>query len=637
MMQIEDPFIIPEQLKNSKRDRFQKYQHYEVVGDDFNSNFSLWLGRIISEKKFSLYLLLMVLIIFVLFVRLFSLQIIKGNYYRQLAEGNRIRLEYLAPSRGIIFDQRAIPLVENESSFSLVVNPQDLHAEDEGKAISLLSPYLTEEAMGYVKSAFKKEGYATQVIKEGLSYEEALKLMIDLNNFSGFKVETGSKRHYSFDSVFSHLLGYTSKINQDEKESFLKQGYLLTEQVGRSGLEKIYQPQLRGIMGKRKIEVDSLSREQKVIAQEDPLSGENIFLNIDSALQEQIVQILAKRIPKMAAAVIALDPNNGKVRALVSWPLFDHNAFARGISNQDYQMIINNSLKPLFNRAASGEYPSGSTIKLIVGSAGLQEKLVSKNSQVLSNGGVKYDKWFFPDWKAGGHGYTNIIKAIAESVNTYFFYLALEEFDGHYGLGLNKMLAYFRAFGLGSLSGIDLDNEAAGFIPSREWKEKFKGEIWYPGDTLNLAIGQGDILVTPLQVANYTAVVANGGALYQPQLVDKIVDPSSNQVQQFFSKVINNKIVDKENLEIIKEGMRAAVVSGSARSVAELSIPLAGKTGTAQSGLNQKTHSWFTSFGPFDSPKLVLTVLVEHGGESTETAVPIAKEIWQWYATNRLK
>lgn len=635
MRKSEDPFIIPTQLENSKKNKLGKYIHNEIIGNDLGEDVSLWLGKVVSEKKSFLFLLFIIFIFLILFSRLFVLQIIKGDYYRQLTEGNRIRLEYLIPSRGIIFDQWAKPLVENDPSFSLVVNPQELNLSDKERASNILEGYLSREKADELKRIFESKNYSTQIIKENISYDEAIKLIIDLNDLAGFKVEMGSRRHYPIDSVFSHLIGYTSRINQAEKEQYLNQGYLLTEQIGRSGLEKIYQNQLRGVMGKKRVEVDSLSREQKIIAQEDAQAGKNLFLNIDAALQEKIVQILAQKIPKLTAAVIAMDPNNGKVRALVSWPLYDHNAFAQGMSGEEYQKIVSNPLNPLFNRVISGEYPSGSTIKLVVGSAGLQENLVTINSQVLSNGGVWYDKWFFPDWKAGGHGYTNIIKALAESVNTYFYYLALENFNGYHGLGLTKMLAYFNTFGLGRLTGIDLDNESAGFVPSAEWKEKTKGEVWYPGDTLHLAIGQGDILVTPLQVANYTSVIANGGILYQPQLVDKIIDPADNSVQQFTSKIINSHLVDVKNLDIIKEGMRAAVTGGSARAVSLIKIPLAGKTGTAQSSGSVKPHSWFTSFGPWNDPELVLTVLVENGGESTDTAVPVAKEIWQWYAENR--
>lgn len=636
MVKNNDPFIIPLELKESKGRKLSEASSLEVtenflVGD----RSSMWLGGIVPKIKSQIFLIFVVLIFIFLLGRLFYLQVIKGDYYRGLAEGNRIRLEYLLASRGIIFDQYERPLVENEPSFSLIVYPQELKIDEEEEIFNTLN-FINPEQQESLSELFNKENYFPVVLNEDLDYEEAIALMIKLKDFSGFKIEVDAKRHYLLDSSFAHVLGYTSRITPDEKDEYLAKGYLLTERVGRSGLEESYQTILRGELGKRRVEVDNLGREQKIVAQEDPLAGYNIFLNIDSGLQEQIIDVLNKRVPKLSGAVVALDPRGGQVRALVSWPLFDHNAFSKGMSSLDFQTILDDSLNPLFNRVISGEYPPGSTIKLILGAAGLKEGLITRYSQVLSLGGIWYDKWFFPDWKAGGHGYTNIIKAIAESVNTYFYYLALEEFDGHQGLGLDKILDYFSAFGLGGFTGIDLTSEASGFLPSREWKKEVKEEIWYPGDTLHLAIGQGDILVTPLQMANFTTVIANGGTLYKPELINKIVNPVSGEVEKPPIKILNERMVNKEYIEIIKEGMRAAVTSGSAKGVYYLNIPLAGKTGTAQVGGDKKPHAWFTSFGPYSDPRLVLTVLVENGGEGSEVALPIAREIWQWYAENRL-
>ncbi|MBU1130579.1 penicillin-binding protein 2 [Patescibacteria group bacterium] len=636
MVNDTNPFVIPSGLKESKKGKLNRVGSVEI-SDSFlaGGSPSLWLGGIISGAKSSFFFLAVILLFLLLGSRLFYLQIIKGDYYRQLAEGNRTRLEYLPAARGIIFDQFGKPLVANQPTFSLIAYPQELKKEQYRSVAGSLNE-LDSEQLLTLAQAYSQESYFPVVLGEDLDYEQAIALMVKLNDFSGFKIEVDAKRRYLFDNALAHILGYTSRITQGEKDKYLQQGYLLTERVGRSGLEESYQSVLRGALGRKRIEVDSLGREQKVIAQEDPLAGHNIILNIDSGLQERIVEVLNSRIKGQAGAVVALDPRSGKVRALVSWPLFDHNAFSQGLSSAAYQSIVADPLNPLFNRAISGEYPPGSTIKLVLGAAALEEGLITKYSQILSLGGIWYDKWFFPDWKAGGHGYANIIKALAESVNTYFYYLALEEFDGHYGLGLDKMLSYFRAFGLAESAGINLSNESGGFLPSREWKQEAKGEVWYPGDTLHLAIGQGDILVTPLQIANFTAAVANGGVLYKPELVGEIIDPATDKVQKVESEILNKDMVKPEYLEIIKEGMRAAVTSGSARGVYYLSIPLAGKTGTAQAGGDKNSHAWFTSFGPYSDPQLVLTVLVEYGGEGSEAAAPIARDIWQWYAENRM-
>lgn len=597
---------------------------------------SLWLGGIISRRKFLLLLLAMVALFSILFGRLFYLQINKGSYYRQLTEGNRLRLEIIPANRGIIFDLYEQPLVSNEPSFSLIVYPQEIKKEQANDVLATLSRE-NAAAVDLVKEVYSQPKYFPLVVAENLTYEQAIGLKIKMKDFNGWKLEVDPVRHYFFDGAMSHVLGYTSRITEAEKEGYLQKGYLLTEKVGRSGLEEQYQDILHGQAGKMRIEVDSLGREQKIIAQEDSVPGANLILNVDAGLQEQIVKTLKRLAPGRSGAVVALDPNNGEIRALVSWPTFNHNAFSQGISNDDYQKIINDKLNPLFNRSISGEYPPGSTIKIILGAAALQEKLISRTSQILSVGGVWYEQWFFPDWKEGGHGYVNIISALANSVNTFFYYLALESFDGHQGLGLTKMLTYLANFGLGKETGVDLNQESSGFLPSAAWKEQVKGEAWYPGDTLHLAIGQGDILATPLQVACYTAAIANGGTLYRPHLIHKIIEPGSGKITEVLPEIESKIFINKINFDIIREGMRAAVTNGSARGVASAGINLAGKTGTAQSSSNKPPHAWFTSFGPYEKSSLVITVLIENGGEGSETAVPIAREIWQWYDANRLK
>ncbi|KKW34914.1 MAG: Penicillin-binding protein 2 [Candidatus Giovannonibacteria bacterium GW2011_GWA2_53_7] len=597
---------------------------------------SLWLVRLVSAKKIRLFLLVLVLVFVVLFSRLFFLQFSKGSYFKGLAEGNRLRLEQVLPSRGIIFDRHGVPLVENVAFFTLFFESSQIKADPGQKeAVRQRLEKIGFEA-GAVEEILGRESFLPMPIKENLTYEEALELMIDIKGIEALKIEIDQQRKYQENLGLSHLLGYTSRINPEEKNYYLDLGYQLTEKVGRLGIEEYYQEALRGEPGKKQIEVDSLGREIKVLAEEEAIGGNSLFLSLDAGLQEQVNRTLRKYLPNRAGAIVALDPNSGKVRAFSSWPPFDNNEFSQGISADSYQSLVANPLKPLFDRAIAGEYPSGSTIKLIMGLAGLEEGLIARETIVYSIGGVWYDKWFFPDWKEGGHGLTNIIKAIAESVNTYFYYLALEEFEGRQGLGLEKMLSYFSSFGLGQSLGIDINGEKEGFLPTKKWKEEAKGEIWYPGDTLHLAIGQGDILVTPLQVASFTAAIANGGILYQVQLLEKITESASGQTITIGPEALKRSLGKYSNLEIIKEGMRQAVVSGSARGIYGLAEAAAGKTGTAQVGGNELPHAWFTGFLPYDNPQLVITVLVENGGEGSDMAVPVAREILSWYESNRL-
>jgi len=628
----DDPFKIAglnEDRRSGFVDDFQ--QTSSEVSDSFlvGRSRSMWLGKIVRTDKFRLGFFILTLLFTCLFGRLIYLQFNKGSEFRSLAEGNRLRLEQIPSARGIIFDRYHQPLVNNIANFSLFfqTSPPD---EEKNKIEEVFR--LVGLAEDEIREIFEQESYLPITIKENLSYEEALALMLKVEGISSLEVRVDPRRNYLTDLGLSHLLGYTSRITAEEKDEYLDKGYLLTERVGRIGLEEKYQDLLRGEFGKKQIEVDALGREVKVIAEEPAASGHNLILGLDAGLQQAAYDSLSQHLKSKSGAVIALDPRNGKVRAYISWPGYDNNGFGQGIGQEQYSQLVNDSLKPLFDRVIKGNYPSGSTIKPLIGLAALEEDLITRNTSVNSVGGVWYDKWFFPDWKTGGHGYTNIIKALAESVNTFFYYLALEDFEDRHGLGLDRMISYFQKFGLGSQTGIDLKGESLGFLPSPEWKAETKDEVWYPGDTLHLSIGQGDILVTPLQVANFTSVIANGGTLYKPQLLEKITTPQAGEIT-VEPEVLGRRLAGRDNIQIIRDGMRSAVTIGSARGLGALEA--AGKTGTAQVGGDQTPHAWFTGFYPYQNPELVLTVLVENGGEGSEAAVPIARDILNWYALSR--
>ncbi len=289
---------------------------------------------------------------------------------------------------------------------------------------------------------------------------------------------------------------------------------------------------------------------------------------------------------------------------------------------------------PLFNRSISGEYPSGSTVKIVVATAALEEKVISENTTVVSTGGLHIGAWTFPDWKPGGHGVVDVRKAIANSVNTFFYYVG-GGYNDFVGLGVDRLEKYFKLFGLNEKTGIDLAGERAGFVPSAAWKKEVKGETWYIGDTYHLAIGQGDLTVTPLQVANYTAAVANGGTLYSPRLVKAILDDKNQLIKEVSTKIIRSNLADPNNLRIVREGMRETVTAGSARSLQTVPVPVAGKTGTAQWSSKKYPHAWFAGFAPYDNPQIAIVVLVEEGREGSSVATPIAKEILTWYFGGR--
>jgi penicillin-binding protein 2 len=595
-----------------------------------------FLGLALNQKRLAVFLIFIFGVLGILFARTAYLQVVRGGYYREIAEGNRIRTVYTSAERGVIYDKNDKSLVKNVPTFSLYLVPTDLPKEEEKRNSTL--DYLAgainlsrEEIDDNLKES-SPFSYVPVLIKENVDYEEAIRLKVESAFLPGIDLRMESRREYfkgALDDVLSlsHVLGYVGKINKSELEN--NENYNTTDFIGKTGLESFYEEILRGKNGKKQIEVDALGKEKSVIAKEDSIRGKNITLTLDIDLQQKMEEIIEKHLKaakKSRAAAVVLNPQNGKILSLVSLPAFDNNLFAEGISSKDYEALINDPNSPLFNRAVMGEYPSGSTIKPVYAAGALEEGIINKNTSFLSTGGLRVSSWFFPDWLVGGHGWTNVTEAIADSVNT-FFYIIGGGYDDFKGLGLEGLVKYAKLFGFGEKLGIDLPHEADGFLPSEEWKEKTKGEQWYIGDTYHLAIGQGDLLVTPLQIAAATAVFGNGGTLYAPHLlgaVESVEQPKENYL-------IRKNLVSEKNIDIVRAGMRQTVLSGSAEKLLDLPVTSAGKTGTAQWSQTKSPHAWFTSFAPYENPEVVVTVLVEEGEGGSRISLDIAREFLWWY------
>lgn len=625
------------------------------------------LEQPIKSRNFILFYILTIAALLILFLRVGYLQVVRGEYYRNLAEGNRIKTYFLPAPRGIIYDRRGEPLVYNIPTFDLRVNLADFLANStsvQEEILEKISVILSDSEDFLDKSdkstgsfglrpqddklkEFKQKidqakGKTAQVVLvENIEYSAALILESLANDWPSVRLINNIRRQYVLgegkEPVFSHILGYTGQVGLTDLEPYLK--YQPDDNIGKAGLELQYEELLRGEAGKEEIEVDALGQTKNFLSLSPSQPGLGLSLFVDRGLQERLYQSLNKILRQTKAkkaAAIALDAQNGAVLALVSLPSFDNNFFAQGISPSDYNDLLEDPNQPFFNRVVAGQYPSGSTIKPLIGSAALQEKVISPNQQINDNqGGLSIVNQYnpqiiysFPDWKI--HGLTDIIKAIAESCNVYFYTVG-----GGYGeiegLGISRIKKYLQLFGLGEATNIDLPYEARGLIPDISWKKEIKGEDWYIGDTYHVSIGQGDIAVTPLQMAAAVASIANGGTLYQPQLVDKVVDEEKNIIKDIQPKSIRQGFISSENLAIIRKGMRQAVVSGSAQALAGLPVQVAGKTGTAQFGSPDKTHAWFTGFAPYDNPEIVLTVLVEGGGEGHAAAVPVARDVFEWW------
>ncbi|MEK7202905.1 MAG: penicillin-binding protein 2 [Patescibacteria group bacterium] len=605
----------------------------ETVGRNFNFS---------NLPKINLVLIFFLLIIL---TRVAWLQIVRGKYYHELAEGNRIRIEQIEPKRGVIYDKDRNPMVRNVADFLLYFIPADLPKNKQEKEniikrisqiLNVLSPADIKNILAKIKSG-SLESYQPLFIIDNIEYEKAMLLYLESDKMPGVHLSNKTKREYNLSNLsLSHILGYTGKISENE---LAKAGsdYSPIDYIGKTGIENFYENELKGVNGKKQIEVDALGKEKKIINQIIGEDGHNLVLSLDINLQKKLEESITNELKKLKlnkACGIVMNPNNGEILAMVSLPSFNNNIFSKGISQKEFQEIINHPDHPLFNRCVSGEYPPGSTIKPIIATAGLEEKIINKNTSFLSVGGLRVGEWFFPDWKAGGHGVTNVKKALAESINTFFYYIG-GGFNDFIGLGVDRIVKYAKLFGLGEQTGIDIINEAKGFLPSKEWKEAVKGERWYIGDTYHLSIGQGDISVTPLQVANYTAVFANKGSLYQPHFVSKILTGDDKMISQINNKPIKNNFISKENLTIVDEGMRQTVVAGSARSLQTAPVACAGKTGTAQWANNKPAHAWFTGFAPYDNPQIVITILIEQGGEGSSVAVPIANDVLTWYFSQK--
>lgn len=586
----------------------------------------------------------------ILFGRVFYLQVIKGQSSLLYAQENRFRQQVIRAPRGLFYDRNKIPLVKNVPNYEVTVIPTDLPSagaerleiyRDISRIIGLPVEEikkLTESKEDPKKISDNNKLSYTQpiIISKSVSRETSLIFESKATELRGFYVGINPIREYLDSGLLSHAFGFVGRISEEELTKH--KDYFLTDFIGKSGLEKTYESTLRGQPGAERIEVDSKGRVIRTYGQKDPIVGDNIQLSIDFELQKKLTESLTKQMDlakvKKAAAV-AVNPQNGEILAFVSLPSYDNNLFARGISEADYNKLAKDENSPLLDRVISGEYPSGSIIKPFIATAALEEGTVTEATTVQSTGGIKIGDILFPDWKAGGHGTTNVIKAIAESVNTYFYAIG-GGYNSVKGLGPELMKKYLEKFGFNKAVGVDIGGESEGNIPDPEWKERVLNEPWYLGNTYNMAIGQGDLLVTPIQMANALQVIANGGTMYKLHLEKAILDANGDIKSEKSPEVLKKDFISAKTIDIVRRGMRATVTTGSARSLSSLPVEAAGKTGTAQFGPNNsKKHAWFTAFAPYDKPTIAVVVLVEGGGEGSTYAVPVANETLRWYFTRK--
>ena len=593
---------------------------------------SLFVGRVFGRRRFMFALIIPSIILFGLSARAGYMQIIQGEEYQTRAEANRLREQTMLPKRGIIRDREGRVLADNVPRFQVTMTPFELPLDPDqtenilSRAARILGLSVKDlQDIATSSSTVRDETYA---IAEQVPYEQAMAFAIALPKLNGFNLQVAARRRYPFSreiSSLSHVLGYIGKLSPEELTEKRSQGYVRADEIGKTGLERTFEAELRGVKGSKTTEVDARGQMKALVGEREPVDGADIRLALDLDLQRASEQALEKALIEAKAkrgAVVALDPRDGSVLALVSLPAYDNNLFSGGVSSTVYKSYIEDPEQPLFPRAWAGTYPSGSTVKIVAAAAALAEKIIDAKTTILSTGGIRIGPWFFPDWKAGGHGMVNVRSAIAWSVNTYF-YMVGGGYESLVGLGVDRLSDWYRRFGLGAKTGIDLPGEGSGFVPSKEWKERVKGERWFVGDTYNLSIGQGDLLVTPIQVAAYTAAIANGGYKITPKLEYLSTPPSEKN---------GDPLAPADVIETVRQGMRENVVYGSGRALANMPFEISGKTGTAQWHSEKNTHAWFTAYAPSNAPEIVVTVLLEEGGEGSRVSVPVSRKVLQtWW------
>lgn len=572
----------------------------------------------------------------VLMARVVYLNVVKGEEYVRTAQGNTIRSLPILASRGKIFDRKGVILASNIPTTNIVVSGYNLPSDSDTlqNMVDALSQnlHMSPEDIKKVFDEAKKENTISVILKADVDRDVALRFAELANNLPGVSLEQTARRMYEDSAVFSHIIGYEGRVSKSDVEN--NPSYLPNDMIGRDGVERSYESILRGKHGSRRTEVNALGDVQRDVASVRSVSGGDIVLTIDEELQKKVYDVLTGTLEKAGlkkGAAVVMNPMNGEILALASVPSYDNNIFSGRIDPDAYYALIQNEDKPLFNRVVSGEYPPGSTLKPIFACAALEEGVVTEHTQIESRGGVYVGQTFFGDWKV--HGFTDIRHALAVSSDV-FFYSVGGGYGDIKGMGMSTMKEYANMFGLGDATGVDLPGESKGFIPDEQWKERALGEKWYIGNSYHASIGQGFIKETPMQMVSALSAIANGGILYEPRIVSQARFPDGETIS-YAPKKIRNISVHKNFLRVVREGMRMAVTEGTAQSLNDLPIAVAGKTGTAQYGPKDKTHGWFESFAPFDNPEIAMVVLVESQDEHGYYAAPIAKDIYEWYFRGR--
>lgn len=580
-------------------------------------------------------------LIFIVFIRVFYIQIVQNEYFSNKSKSNVIKESYIVPKRGDIVDRNGVLVADNRALYYVSVLPEKLSGIRKNKEevidsfiteVSLYVDLTDKEKISLKKRMISSPLFKEVVIKTDLSESELSKITLNLKYLKGVEVYSSNVRNYTLGDYFLPIVGYVGKIDKEEMSKYKDQNDSFTylDYTGKSGLEKIYDNQLRGKHGVELTAINAYGRTMEVMSKSKPIQGDTLHLTIDSELQKIGYSMMGEE----TGAVVAIDPNNGDILSMVSTPTYDANKFIKGITQEEYVKNFSKQ-SPLFNRAITGQYPPASTFKPMVALAALSGKFVDPKEKIwcgpyyiLPGTGRK-----FLDWRKQGHGYIDMVESIERSVDVYYYKVSND-------MGIDYLHDYISHFGYGKKTGIILQGERAGILPSQEWKRKIKNEPWYKGETIISSIGQGYVMATPLQMALATSIIANGGNVYRPRLTT---------LEEI--KLVDKININKEDLAIIKQGMSEVVYGkhGTASTQKKkLNYTMAAKTGTAQvfSTFGDKSklkdlpkelrdHALFIAFAPIEKPEIAIAIVVENGEHGSTTAAPIAVEMINSYLSRK--
>jgi penicillin-binding protein 2 len=591
----------------------------------------------------------LVLVMFTLLaVRFFYVQVIDYDHYRTLAEANRISVVPVVPNRGLILDRNGVVLAHNFSAYTLEITPSKVsNLETTIDGLAQLVEITLKDRKRFKKLLEESHTFESLPIRSHLNEVEVARFSVNHYRFPGVEIKARLFRHYPLGEEISHALGYIGRINDADLEKLDDAGdtanYRGTDHIGKLGLEQSYERDLHGITGSEQVETDAGGRAVRTLSRTPPVSGNDLHLYLDSRLQ----RVAEQAFGNFRGALVAIDPKTGGVLAFVSKPGFDPNLFVDGIDAANWE-VLNNSLdKPLINRATRGAYPPGSTFKPFMALAGLELGKRSPSFTISDPGYFMLpgSSHHYRDWKPGGHGMVDMHRSIVISCDTYYYGLAVE-------LGPDNIYNFISQFGFGKKTGVDIDGEVPGLLPSREWKMKRFKQKWYTGDTVSVGIGQGYNLATPIQLAVGVASIANNGTANQPQMVNGIQDSRTGQIQYLKPKILHKINFKPEYIELVKGAMVDVLRPGGTAAQAGANAPyaIAGKTGTAQVvamkqgekyiasrvAERNRDHALFIAFAPAEDPKIALAILVENGGHGGSTAAPIARKVFDYYILGKL-